>query len=149
MKFMGVAFLMFILSCSSASVGGSGDEWLRPLPKAMVQHLQSNERQAFRVAPENRTEAVTKLTSVPFLSLTLEEAEAWVGQPIDEGEIFLVRGLCLGCGKRSFKAYFDGKYVLVYSFSLAQRGSRPTRWPVVVGLKGPPEQVYVEYGSAQ
>jgi hypothetical protein len=147
---LGAVSALFIFLGCAAVFTGKIDPWSRPLPKDMAGHLvQLNDRNIFQVASGAKEKAVAKLESVPFLALNLREAEALVGQTLDGGEYFLVRGLCLGCGNGSFRVYFDSKNIFVYNFSLAKRGTRPTRWPVVVSLEEPPEQVYVECGSAQ
>jgi hypothetical protein len=110
---------------------------------------RAEERVVFPVAIDQRVRAAERLETVPFIRLPREEAESLAEKPLDSDHYVLIRGLCLGCGTGSFRAYFDGRNILVDHRSLARKGTLPTRWPVIVRLENDPEEVFVECGAAR
>jgi hypothetical protein len=126
------------------------DEWRRPVPQDLGDRLyRSDEKAVFPVVSGAREGEVSRLASTPFVRLFPREAEDLVGHRLSEGDYFLIRGVCIGCGTGSFKVHSDGENVLVSHVSLAGRRVRPTLWPVVVSLDEPPGQVFVEYSAAE
>jgi hypothetical protein len=143
------AAALFALSCTSTRIEPH-DEWARPAPKDLASRLyKSQERSARPVAPGSRESSITRLRPNPLVRLSLKEAEDLAGQALSEGNYFLLRGLCVGCGTGYFKVYSDGENVLVSHFSLAKPGRRPTQWPVIANLERNPDQVFVECGFAE
>jgi hypothetical protein len=110
---------------------------------------RAEERVVFPVAIDQRVRATERLEAAPFIRLSMEEAERLSGKPLDSGRYLLIRGLCLGCGAGSFRAYFDGSNILVDHRSLARKGTLPTRWPVIADLENDPKEVFVECGAAR
>jgi hypothetical protein len=143
------AISLVLLGCAAVRSGPS-DDWLHPVPQQLEAPLfQSGKTLAVPVADEKRRPASEMLAATSLVKLSLEEAEGWVKVPLHGGQYFLVRGLCLGCATGSFRAYFDGKNVVIYHHSLAKRGTPLTRWPVVVKLENQPEEVFVECSASR
>jgi hypothetical protein len=143
-----VVAAMILVGCATGRSHPS-DEWVHPASQQLASDLfKAGKKMVFPVTAGTRESATTKLLEMPFIRLSMEEAEDLVGKPLEDGRYFLIRGLCLGCATGSFKAYFDGKNVLVDHLSLAEPGTRPTRWPVVTSLENQPVEVFVECEAA-
>jgi hypothetical protein len=146
-------YVLVLTAVMAGCVAGrplSFDVWANPAPRQEAVALsKAGKKAVFPVASDQRARAVEKLAAVPFVRLSKEEAESLAGKPLDGDHYFLIRGLCLGCGTGSFKAYFDGSNVLVDHRSLAGKKTLPTRWPVIAALENKPEEVFVECGAAR
>lgn len=144
-----LALAILISGCVTGRLR-SFDVWVHPAPRQMAAALsRAEERIVFPVARDQRVRAAERLEAVPFIRLSREEAGSLAGKPLGGGHLFLIRGLCLGCGTGSFRVYFDGSNILVDHRSLARKGTLPTRWPVIALLENDPEEVFVECGGAR
>jgi hypothetical protein len=144
-----LAFAILIAGCATGRPR-SFDVWVHPAPRRMAAALsRAEERVVFPVAIDQRVRAAEGLEAAPFIRLSREEAGSLAGKPLDSDHYFLIRGVCLGCGTGSFRAYFDGRNILVDHRSLARKGTLPTRWRVFADLENDPEEVFVECGAAR
>jgi hypothetical protein len=141
---------MAMLAVGCATTRPADEAWHRPAPRELGDRLYRSDKTAvFPVSASAREGAVSRLASTPFVKISPREAEDLVGHPLGEGDYYLIRGVCIGCGTGSFSAHSDGENVVISHVSLAGRRVRPTRWPVVMSLEKSPGQVFVDYSAAE
>ena len=140
---------IMLIGCTAAK--GRRDEWIRPIPGQLAAEILSaaNQVAVTPVASEKRASAAEVLAKSSSVELSLIEAESLTGKTLEAGHYFLIRGVCLGCGTGSFKAYCDGRNILIDHHSLARSGVSPTRWPVIARIESPPEEIFVECAAAR
>lgn len=95
--------------------------------------------------------ALAKLQESPWVKLSQQEAEKFLGQPFPAmgGEVVLLRGLSLNEANGAFSVTWRNGAVRVHHGCLGNRPMPTTRRAIVARLPAVPSVVYVDCSMAE
>jgi hypothetical protein len=147
--------VLALLVCATAAhcagtVVRSADPW-EARPVGAFQTWKRIDTALIRnIPPEHAPRAIRLLATEPVLPVSKKLQVDLPGLACPVGtELYLLRGLCIGCLDSGFTVYERAAEVWVDHFALARRTTPMQRSPVLACLASKPERVYVAASAAQ
>ena len=138
---------ILVLGCEGRQPIGEGsigdDPWLAPMPGSFAGWARVTP-DVEPVWPAERFGTIQRLQTQPWLAISETEAKRLTGESPKPGKApYLLRGLCIRCGKGSFMLLQRSTELALHHASAPILQTLPTRWPVVAWLDRAPTQLYL------
>jgi hypothetical protein len=142
-----------LLSCSKPEIPPD-DSWYRPAPEGFPYDKPMDSALFAPVDDWYRRLALKMLGDAEWKEISKAEAAKLASNaPTQPGTRYLVRGLCMSCcidcETGNFELYLHQGSLLVDNFGFGSGEGGRARWPVIVVLEHPPEQLFVQCGAAE
>jgi len=139
--------LLALAGCSDNRAWTSTDPWFHPPAVEPHDSEPIGGGRIENVIPDKELEAEDLLSTVPYVEITSQQAEAFAGFPLiphPDARSYLMRGVYLSRRTGVFQVYSLGRGdYLVYHECLGSAPSAMKRQALVVQLDKPPKRVFV------